>query len=181
MTGTEPVYLREIRREDVPIINTWRQDREVTESLLGTFRYVNEETDHEWFDSYCATRHRNVRLAIIERESDRMIGVVYLLKIDWISRVAELGIFIGDKDEWGKGYGTRAVELALRHAFYDLNLHRVYTMVLADNEKSPKIFAKYGMVKEGVARQAVYKNGEYKDCHYMGLLRADFEKALSEL
>lgn len=170
----QAVCLREICREDVPLINEWRRDREMADYLLGTFRHVNEETDQRWFDNYMASRDRNVRLGILLEETQQLIGVVYILNIDWISRSAELGIFIGDRAEWNKGHGTTAVRLAMEHAFNDLNLNRLSTMVIRENSRSAHILMKNGMQEEGVARQAVFKNGEFKDCVHLGLLREDF-------
>lgn len=167
------IYLREIDRSDVPVIHSWRSDRSVVDTLTGAFRHVNITADEQWFDRYMASRSNQVRLAIVLRESHQMIGVAYLLGIDWVHRSAEFGLMIGAPEQWGKGYGTTATRLAVDHAFDDLNLNRVQLEVLEDNAGAIKVYERCGFVREGVLRDAVYKRGEYRSLVVMGLLASE--------
>jgi len=168
------VRLRELTALDVPIVNAWRQDREITDNLVGAFRYCNLEADEEWFGRYMRARDCNVRLGIVLTEEERLIGVTYLLGIDWIHRTAELGTLIGDKTLWGKGYGSMAERMSLEHAFMDLNLNRVFARIISSNVRAMKAAEKGGFVKEGIQRQHVFKNGRYEDLVMMGITRAEF-------
>lgn len=169
-----PVYLREICSQDVPAINIWRRDRDITDSLGGAFRMVNLETDEAWFNRYMMARDRDVRMAVVLRSTDQLIGVSYLLGIDWVHRSAEYGLILGVKTEWGKGYGTIAERLTLQHAFHDLNLHRVFLTVFADNERVIRIHEKYGFRVEGVLKEAVFKGGRYRDLVSMAITSDEF-------
>lgn len=170
----EDIYLREITGTDVPLINKWRRDREIADSLGGTFRFSNVESDTEWFAAYGRSRDRNVRLGIVLRESDQLIGVAYILGIDWVNRSAEYGSFIGAKEHQGKGYGSAAQRMALEHAFMDLNLHRMYCTALADNARALHMHEKNGFKREGLMPDAAFKNGSYKDVVLLGMSREDF-------
>ena len=170
----EAIYLREITETDLPLINEWRRDRDIADSLGGTFRFSNLESDAEWFAAYGRSRDRNVRLAVVLRETDELIGVAYILGIDWVNRSAEYGSFIGAKEQQGKGYGTAAERMALEHAFMDLNLHRMYCTALADNARALHMHEKNGFRREGVMRDTAFKNGVYKDVVILGMTRQDF-------
>lgn len=167
------VYLRELSVSDVAQINRWRQDRELMNALAGPFRFVSIESDLKWFESYLQERSQNVRLAICKESDNTHIGNVYLLGIDPVHRTAEFHIFIGQRNEWGKGYGEQATLLCLQHGFMDINLHRVELSVLTTNQRAIKMYEKCGFAHEGTARKAAFKNGSYVDVCRMAALRGD--------
>jgi RimJ/RimL family protein N-acetyltransferase len=169
--------LRELARADLPLINRWRQDREVQDLLVGVFRMVGPEVDEQWFDAYLGARDRSIRAAICETRSGAMVGMVYLLNIDWVARSTDLGICIGEKTAQGKGAGEFATAAMLDHAFTDMNLHRVALSVLADNERAIRLYRKIGFVEEGRSREAVFKHGKYMDLIDMALLRHEYRRA----
>ncbi|CAN0617503.1 GCN5-related N-acetyltransferase [Burkholderia multivorans] len=169
----DEIFLRELERADLAALNAWRADRELVGMLGGSFRYVNAEVDNKWFDAYLAGRSRTVRLAICTRSTGAMVGVVYLLDIDWVNRSAEFAIQLGDAAVRGRGIGTEATRLALRHAFDDLNLHRIFLTVLATNTHAIALYEKAGFRAEGLLRQAAFKEGRYVDVIPMALLATD--------
>lgn len=168
------IRLRELSREDVPFVNRWRQDRDVADLLVGSFRHVSLVADEAWFDSYAQNRKTNVRLAIVTVDENRLIGVTYLLNISDINRSAEFGMMIGEKDYWGKGLGSAACRMTVSHAFEDLNLNRLELLVLEKNVRAMAVYRKTGFAQEGVLRQAAYKCGQYRDLILMGLTRDQY-------
>jgi RimJ/RimL family protein N-acetyltransferase len=168
--------VRDLSRSDLGRINTWRNDPEVQKWLISPFRYVSPETDDRWFDHYLEARAGNIRLAICEGESGELVGAVYLLNIDWVARTGELGILIGERGCQGRGAGEFGSRRILQHAFEDLNLHRVELNVLANNARAMRLYRKVGLVEEGRARQAVFKNGEYLDLIRMGILSTEYNR-----
>jgi UDP-4-amino-4,6-dideoxy-N-acetyl-beta-L-altrosamine N-acetyltransferase len=168
------IYLREITRQDMTTINAWRNDPKVTDCLGSPFRYINLETDEAWFDSYMRNRNTQVRCAICLAGTKEMIGTVYLLNMDSVSRSAELGIIIGEKEEQNQGLGTAAIKLILNHAFLNLNVHRVYLSVLEDNKRAIRVYEKIGFQKEGILRQAIFKKGNYSDLWIMSILENEY-------
>ena len=174
------IYLREIQRSDLPNINRWRNDKNLINFLGAPFRFINIEIDEKWFDSYLSHRANNIRLAICESVGEKLLGVVYLLQIDWINRSGEYAIQIGEKDSQGSGAGFQATVKILEHAFTDLNLNRVYLTVLSNNERAIRLYKKIGFVEEGKLRKAVFKNGRYMDLICMAILKEEFRISFAD-
>ncbi|RTR36365.1 N-acetyltransferase [Robertmurraya yapensis] len=168
------IYLRELTSTDIVTINKWRNNRNLINSLGAIFRYINIETEVAWFDNYLNNRSNNIRCAICSEEFAEIIGVVYLLNIDFINSSAEFAIMIGDRNNQGKGIGTFATESILNHAFVDLNLNRVHLSVLEENMRAIRLYEKVGFSIDGVIREAVYKNGEYKNIVLMSILKRNY-------
>ena len=167
--------LREIERNDIKEINKWRRDPELIALLGSTYRYINEEVDLSWFDTYMKSRNNCVRCAIVEEgEEAAILGCVNLLNIDRTNSCADFSIMIGDTQNRGKGLGSFATKEMLRHAFYDLNLHRVQLQVLTLNNRAINMYLKCGFVEEGIRRKAIFKNGRYIDIMMMSVLREDY-------
>lgn len=170
--------LRELERRDIPEINKWHNDKELSKNLGGGYRFVNSDVDNTWYEHYLNTRSNSVRCAVID-EKDIIVGCVYLLNIDNINRCADLHIMIGNENNRGKGIGTFAVSSIIDHAFKNLNLRRLQLEVLEYNKSALSLYKKIGFVEEGRKRKAVYKNGEYVDELIMGLLRDEYAGANS--
>ncbi len=167
--------LREIERKDIHIINSWRNKKELIDQLGATFRYINIDVDVSWYDNYMNNRNSNVRCVIIEEDCDDIIGLVSLTGINQLNQSAEFHIMIGDGDNQGKGAGYFAVNEMLKHAFNNLNLHRIELTVLVSNERAQKLYEKVGFIKEGMLRQAYYKNGKFVDVYSYAILKEEYE------
>ena len=113
-------------------------------------------------------------------DGDQLIGNCSLMQTDWRNRKAVLGIGIGDKAYWGKGYGSEATALLMEYAFDELNLHRVELEVYDFNERARRAYEKVGFVHEGICREALFRDGAYHDIHIMGLLREDWVRLHNE-
>jgi RimJ/RimL family protein N-acetyltransferase len=100
-----------------------------------------------------------------------MIGFVLFKNFQSVYQTAELGVRIGDESERGKGYGTRAVRLALDYAWSVLNLHRVSLNVLAHNERAIVSYLHAGFAIEGKLREAAFIDGQWRDVVAMAALR----------
>ena len=95
-----------------------------------------------------------------------------LRSIDSEHRNAELQIRIGERAAWGRGYGTDAVRLLVRHAFDDLDLHRVHLHVFATNDRAVRAYEKAGFQPEGRLRDGALIDGGYVDVLVMATLRS---------
>lgn len=169
------IYLREITRSDIPAINSWRNDKPTVDLLGSVFRYINIETDENWFDNYLKNRNNTVRLAVCMDGSIEIIGMVNLHHIDHLNMSAEFSLQIGNTTERGKGIGLQATKMLIHHAFYDLNLQRIYAYVLESNIASRKMFTKAGFEEEGLLKSSVYKNSKFRDQIIFALLKKDFK------
>ena len=103
------------------------------------------------------------------------VGLVSLTGIDPVHRRGEFHLLIGRRDLHGRGLGSDATRQMPRHAFHDLNLHRVFLSVLSSNAAAIRIYEKAGFQREGLARQAAYKRGRYEDLVEMAILSREFD------
>jgi RimJ/RimL family protein N-acetyltransferase len=103
------------------------------------------------------------------------IGQCALFQFDAVARTCELGITIGDKEFWGRGYGTDAIRLLLDYAFRLRNVRRVYLTVNGNNERAIGAYRASGFVEEGRLRAHVWSNGQYIDLVNMGVLRDEWQ------
>lgn len=168
------MYLREMTEEDLNKINLYRNDKNLSDLLVAPFRFINIETDNKWFMAYMNNRSNNVR-CVICNDKDDVIGMIYLLNIDWIYRSAEFGIVVGDENFRGKGIGKLATIEMLRHAFYNMNLNRVQLRALVNNTRAIGLYESVGFKEEGILREAVFKNGQYYDLKVMSILKGEFK------
>jgi RimJ/RimL family protein N-acetyltransferase len=164
------IYLRAIASEDFERILNWHNDRTLYSTLGGHFRYVSRDVEREWLHRRIEARDE-VNLAICLSEPAAHIGNIYLRSIDWVARNAELHAFIAEPEHRGKGYGSTAVRLVMKHAFDDLGLSRLYLYVLASNSGAIATYEKCGFVQEGRLRRHVLKKGALEDMIVMGFCR----------
>lgn len=172
-------YLRELERKDIMTINKWRNDSSLVRFLCAPYRYINNEVDENWFNSYMSNRKNAIRCAIMSDTSDILIGMVSLIDIDYINRSAKFSIQLGDETNRGKGIGTFATMAMLKHAFENMNLYRIQLEVLASNIRAQHLYEKCGFVKEGCLRNSAYKNGKYEDMFVYSILHEEYIKAKS--
>jgi RimJ/RimL family protein N-acetyltransferase len=171
------ITLRELARSDIPTINAWRQDRQITDPLGAPPRQISLDVDLAWFDDYLRQRATNVRSIILVDDDPAPVGLVSLTGIHPVYRSGEFHIMIGRRELQGRGVGTAATRAMLRHGFLDLNLHRIHLSVLAGNAAAIRIYERVGFRHEGRGREAVFKNGTYEDLVMMAILRAEYHPA----
>jgi len=169
------VTLRGIRREDLP--RMWQFNNDLEVELAGggdppiPQAYERVVAD---FDRDVANGGRDGAGFAIEVDG-KMIGGCGLSNFNHTAQTCELGIGIGDKDYWGRGYGREALRLLLDYAFRLRNFRKVWLWVHADNERAIRAYRACGFVEEGRLRQHVFSNGRYVDAVYMGIFRDEWE------
>ncbi len=168
------VRLRPVRAEDVDDIMIWINDPEVTRTLL-TGRYpMTREIEQDWIEARSKISSTEVHY-VIETVAGNYLGGCSLFKIHPVEHHAELGIVIGRKSEWGKGYAREATALLIDYGFAHLNLHMIYLTVLPVNPRAQAIYEKLGFVSEGTLRHRIYRDGDYHDLNSMSLLRSEWD------
>jgi len=169
------VYLRPLEREDLnERYLGWLNDPDVTRFMeTGIFPTTRDELLHFW--ERVTASPNDVIFAVADAEDDAHIGNVKLGPINWVHRVAEFGIMIGDKSRWGGGRGREATRLTVSYAFEELNLRKITLGVLEGNEAARKAYEKVGFVVEGRQREQVVRGGRTLDRIVMGLLRDEWQ------
>ncbi|HMN28295.1 MAG TPA: GNAT family protein [Caldilineaceae bacterium] len=175
MLQGEKVLLRALRREDLPRLCVFNNDLEVELAGGGDppFPQSLERLQAE-FDSEAAKGGRNGPAFAIEADG-QLIGQCALFQFDEVAHTAMLGIGIGDKSYWGRGYGGEAIRLLLDYAFRLRNLRRVWLSVNSTNERAFRAYRGGGFVEEGRLRQHVWSNGPYSDLACMGVRRTEWQ------
>lgn len=110
------------------------------------------------------------------KKNKHHIGNVSLQNINWVNRSAEIAIIIGNKKYWNKGIGSEAYSLILQYGFGTLNLNRISSGQTLTNAGMIKVCEKNGMKKEGILREALYKEGKYLDAVIFSILKKEYEK-----
>lgn len=163
------VSLRALKRSDSENILQWCNDPEL-KFLTGTLYPISSIEHEKWFESK-ACEPLN-KLFIIEDKKNKIpIGVIGCKETDLINRNTEMYIYIGEKEYWGKGYGSDAISTFTSFCFNELNLHRVYLYVFSYNERAIRSYEKVGFKIEGRLRDSVYKKGCYYDKILMAILK----------
>lgn len=172
------VYLRGLELDDYKVIHEIKQDTDLLYGYSKYNTYPSSENDKKWVESRIFNKE-DVTCAICLKETDELIGVVFLLDIDLFNRSGSCPIFIGKK-YWGKGYGTEARMLILKYAFWERGLLRITDYVIEDNIASLDMCARCGYKQEGIMRQSVFKNGKFINQYVLGCLKEDFEKLIEK-
>ena len=167
------VRLRPLELTDLDREYTWINDPEVTEFLEARYP-ASREAERAWLEGQTKVSYPDVTLAIETLAEGRHIGNLGLTNTRPEDRKAALGIMIGDKDFWSRGYGTDAVVTLLRFAFDEMNLRRVMLHTDERNARAIACYRKCGFVEEGRLRQDRYAHGRYWDTIVMAVLADEF-------
>ncbi len=175
----DQIRFRAIEKEDLPYFVKWLNDPEVKQglSIIIPLSLADEEN---WFEEVLKRPPYEKPLAI-EIQPDPQIdewifvGNCGLFGIDWQNRYAEIGIHIGEKGYWNQGFGTKAMQLIMKHGFDNLNLHRLWLRVFENNTGAIRSYEKAGFTKEGTFLQAKYLDGKYINVLIMSMLKPEWQ------
>ncbi len=167
------------REEQIELFYRGDNDFEVTLLSGDPLWPRSREAFEAEYDRHAKTDHTDwVGFLIYDRADDTPIGAVSLRDIELTHGGAELGISIGRKDYWGKGYGTEAVTLIADWGFTVLGLHNVMLTTAAYNERAIRSYLKVGFREFGRRRQSRRVGDHRYDTVYMDLLRSEFHSPL---
>jgi len=156
------LYLREVHLTDVnDSYCRWMNDPEVVRYTESRFKYNSIESIRSFVNDVL-NDDKKLLLAVILKETHQHIGNIKLC-INWVHRSAEIGLIIGEKSLWKKGYASDAILLMVKYAFNTLNLHRLTAGCYEPNHGSCKAFQKAGFEIEGTRKKALFCEGDYVD------------------
>jgi len=151
----------------------WMNDPEVTDMLGVVSMGMSKGTERKWVESETDSKDTRMTLTILTKNG-LAIGNMGLMGIDYVSRHATLGIMIGEKGMWDKGFGGEAIRTLLRFAFEELNLDRVELSVNSNNARAIRCYEKAGFKLEGRFREHTPYHGKKVDLLRMAVLRNEW-------
>jgi RimJ/RimL family protein N-acetyltransferase len=162
------VSLRGVEKEDYEPIREWLTDPDLLH-LLGARPIPIGNVDAEKLPELFRLREGRV-LAITTRDKV-LVGLIAVGNFHEFNRTAQVIVLIGDRGEWGRGFGTDALRMVTRFAFDDLNLNSLEAHIPEFNGRALKAFAKVGYEREGQLRKRLFLRGRYWDVVVAGALR----------
>lgn len=167
----ELVRLCAFRPEDTPVMASWSHDAEYLRNVDSDMAVP---TSAESFQNFVGKSPNGVEFLLRTVENDTLIGFVALHGIEWNNQCGLLAIGIGEEKFRSKGYGTDALRLILRYAFFELNLNRVGLDVISYNKRAIRAYEKVGFKVEGTMRESVLRDGHKYDRIIMSILRNEY-------
>ncbi len=160
---SDRVLLRELDIKDAyGNYPAWLNDKEVCRyNSHGDIPYTSEMAKE--YIEFVNNSNKHCVFAVIDKKKDLHIGNISLQNINKKNNSAEYAILIGEKDYWGEGYGYEASKLLLDFGFGTLKLHRIYCGTPVTNKAMQKLAIKLGFKKEGIAKDAFFKDKKYYD------------------
>lgn len=168
------VVLRRVEPADYPHIQRWQNDPVVFRWMDYTRPFSLEDIEE--------SEHRATiegHPFVIEAEG-RPLGRIGLNNLRPRDRMASLYIFVGDRESWGKGYGSDALVTLLRYGFDTLNLRQIELWTLADNERAIRMYKAAGFVEDGRLRDRSWIEGNYVDHLVMSVTAEEFGRIRSD-
>jgi RimJ/RimL family protein N-acetyltransferase len=170
----EQCYLSPCAPEDAEKWAAWENDLEVT-IPLGDEAYTPSSPERAREIIADALKRGEHVFSIIDLATEQAIGRCMLFNVDLVNRGAMLGIVIGEKAYWGRGYGMDAMRLLQQYAFNLLNLNSVMLGVFAFNERAIAMYHRVGFREIGRRRQARIIGEQKHDAILMDILAEEFE------
>lgn len=156
------IILRPITRQDITSLNKWKNDKDVYKFLGGGFNPISIDQQSKWLDSMIDLTG-NSRRYIIQTSSEVAIGMIGLYNINWIHRTAEIGLFIGEKNNRGQGYGFNAYQALEGYVKNYLNLRKFKIYIVNENQNAVKFWNKCGFELVGTLRSERFIENQYYD------------------
>lgn len=175
------VRLRDYRREEMPKVKDLINNPNIKRCLTPMIPFpFTLEDEYKWYESNSAMKD-TYTFAIETLDGGQLLGGCGVNAVDWKNSHATLGIFIGEDEFLGKGYGTDAFKILIRFVFDEMNINKVKLDVYSFNERAVKSYEKCGFKVDGVQRDDIFREGKYHNIINMSILRSEYEGELNRL
>lgn len=171
------VKLRAYREEDIERAVEFTNDEEVKKLLDSNTPFpMTKWQEEEWVRTRKANSGFIYDFAIEDLETGKYIGGCSINECNIKSRNCTIGIMIGDKDYWSKGYGSDALSVLIKFIFEEVNIYKIKLNVFSFNKRAISCYKKLGFKEEGLLKDELYRNGKYCDVILMALFKEDWIK-----
>ena len=170
MIAGEKVILRALEADDLPRCYGWMNDPQIVQTLKNRYAMPIHH-EEEWLELAIDGGDDERHFAIERNDSRLHIGNASLHDIDWISRNASFGLFIGEPTAWNKGFGSDAIRTLVRFAFEEMNFRKLRINVFDYNDRAKHVLTSLGFVQEGTLVGEFYREGIYHDIVILSIFR----------
>ena len=175
MIRGERIFLTELDFANSETIRGWLNDPEVYKYLMVGHTPISEDDERRYYEAQAASSDAQ-NFEIHVAEDGRYIGNVGIKDIHPVHRHAELGIAIGRKEDWGKGFGFDAIVTCLRYSFDTRGLHTVKIRAHADHTRAIGLYRRVGFVEVGRERETVFQEGRFADYVVLDIVDREFRE-----
>lgn len=158
------VYLDKIKKCDANKIVEWKSDKELSEMILSKPVNISTFEAEKWIEKNSNDNNQKLFGIYINKKDNHseIVGITRLMFIDFDSGVAELGIYIGNKEIRGQGVGTNSLKKTLEYAYNVLLLNKVFLKVREDNDAAIILYLKHSFVVEGKLKEHFKRNDSFE-------------------
>ncbi|WP_195428795.1 GNAT family protein [Clostridium sp. D46t1_190503_E9] len=169
------VRLRAYKEEDIERAVEFINDEEVKKFLDSNIPFpMTKWQEEEWVRSRKANVDFTYDFAIEDLETGKYIGGCSINECDVKNRTCVIGIMIGDKEYWSKGYGSDSLKVLTKFIFEEVNMNKIKLKVFSFNTRAIACYKKVGFKEEGILKKEVYRNGKYHDEILMAIFKDEF-------
>lgn len=172
------INIKQILSKDLIKIIKWKNSQTLSNQIMSQKKQIDLETAKKWLKNNSTDKNQWFRGIYIEdkdKKNDILIGIVRLMFIDFKAKTTELGIYIGDKNYHGRGFGKQALKIILNEAFSTLDLDKVYLRVTESNYRAIYLYESLGFVCEGRLKNHFFNDKEekFENVLYLSLFKTN--------
>ena|ERR1041385_6303325 len=172
----DKIFLRRITEQDItPEYVAWLNDPDVTRGLETVAQPYTEEMLRQYIHEVVGNENTWM-FVVADKKSGKSIGTAKVHNINKKNGTCNLGLMLGDKNYWGKGFGQDAYNTAIDFAFKTLGIRKIWEMANATNAASLSMCKKAGFQVEGQLKEHTFSEGKYIDKILLGLFARDWKK-----
>lgn len=158
-----------ISSEFLKVRYEWLNSKEIYSYM--NIRYpMSYEDMTSWYER---NKNNDTRVDFVFLEGDQPLAMTGLTNLDFENGLIEFYIMVGPNSQ-GKGIGEIATQWTLNYAFLCFNVNKVYSYTNGFNKRVNYMLEKIGFKLEGTLRKHKFKNGEYIDRSFYGILKEDW-------
>jgi RimJ/RimL family protein N-acetyltransferase len=129
--------------------------------------------EEQWFEGMAASQE-DLLWSVAVRDAGTLAGVIAFHRVSWRDRHGWLEVVLGERREWGKGYGTEAMRLCVGYAFRELGFEKVLASVYSDHPASLRMVEKVGFRRCGLFRRNAFFDSAWHDEWFGEILRDEW-------
>ena len=174
------IYFRSFEEKDADLIYEWMNDDNLKKYSVGLNRRLCKEEALDWVKARMKHDLYQVWWAICSKDNDTLIGYTYISNIHYINSSANFGgLIIGDPNYRDGTAWIESYMFVLEYAFERLNLNRLYGTYIEEHPATGTMQGATFFKREGLLRQAIFKNGKYHDEVMTSLLASEYYEHLN--